>query len=168
MIFNKVSIDDIWDKNFQNYTVAADPYGYYPYGYRIKTQRKDPLPDIITTFGAGKFTSNGVYYRLSEYYYSMIPQPVGTVGEVYINVSLIGFSYLNDPNPPAGAGPLSYLSYNDGNTSISDSLKIWFAVHGYEGTPPQVIFTYNKKNAIITKKQNIVPAGTIISSLKNS
>ena len=165
MSFQNVSIDDIWDKNFQNYTVAANPYGYYPYGYRIKTQRKDPFPDIIELVGAGKTTSNGKYYRINGGYYSMIPQPVGTVGEVYIDANLIGFSYLYNPNPPAIAGPLSYDSFSFGNPSWGS----WRATYSYIPLPAPVgVITYNKKNAIITKKQNIGPAGTIISSRKNS
>jgi hypothetical protein len=168
MSFQNVSIDDIWDKNFQDYTVAANPYGYYPYGYRIRTRKKDPFPDIIEIAGAGKATSNGQYYRINGGYYSMIPQPAGTIGEVYIDVNLLGGSYLNDPNPPAIAGPSSYVSYNFGSNPISQTLKTWFSVHGYEDPPPQGSLTYNKKNVITTKKQNIGTAGSIISSRKNS
>jgi hypothetical protein len=38
MSFNNVKIDDIWDKNFQNYTVAAGESPSFPYGFSAGDQ----------------------------------------------------------------------------------------------------------------------------------
>ena len=160
MSFKNVSIDDIWDKNFENYTTSAAPYSYMPYRYNIRTKYLNPNIDIIQIVGAGKTTSNGIYYRMSENYYTMIPQPIGTAGEVYINTSPIGFSYIYDPNPPANSGPLSYQSYNfDGKTPLSASLKSWTEAFSYIPLPAPTGYLTSKKVDRITIKRNGNPYG---------
>ena len=56
MSFNNVKIDDIWDKNFQNFTVSARPDISFPYGFNTGDQNIYflALNDPTNPFGGTK------------------------------------------------------------------------------------------------------------------